>query len=166
MSAARRTKRRYAHELYPHPEDGEVRRLAVDVPYLYAQAIGLEVHGTGWLDIEPMILAGERTNRLVAAREIALVADALHQGMTGDESWEWAQSRAWDETGEIVGDRATHYGIDYDAIKPYPCGPEPDHHDHRGEPDRHGWRLVTRVQGRESECEDCTEPTEAGDERG
>ena len=32
-----RTKRRYAHELYPHAGEYEVRPLAVEVPYLYAQ---------------------------------------------------------------------------------------------------------------------------------
>jgi hypothetical protein len=29
----RRTKRRYAHELYPHGEEGGTRSLEVEVPY-------------------------------------------------------------------------------------------------------------------------------------
>ena len=46
----RRTIRRYAHEMYPHAEEGETRALAVEVPYLYAKAVGLDVWGTGWDD--------------------------------------------------------------------------------------------------------------------
>ena len=45
-----RTIRRYAHEIYPHPEEWEVRPLEADVPYLYAIAIGLDLNGTGWHD--------------------------------------------------------------------------------------------------------------------
>lgn len=78
------TKRKYAHELYPHPAEGEVRPLAVEVPYLYAR-----------------------------------------------------------------------------AVKPYPCGPEPDQHDHLGDADARGWRTVNRVDGKESECADCCEPETA-----
>lgn len=159
----RRTKRRYAHELYPHADEYEVRPLEVDVPYLYAIAIGHNVHGTSWFNFdtdEERRRAHDRTTALIAARQIALVADALLQGLVGDEAWEWAQERGWDETGEWIGERADVYGVDYTAIKPYPCGPEPDHHDHLGEPDSRGWRTVTRVPGKESECGDCTEPVD------
>lgn len=156
----RQTKRKYAHELYPHPSDDEVRPLTVDVPYLYARAIGFEVRGTGWFDVEPRSEAGERTMYLIEARYLALVADALLQGLTGDEAWTWATERANDETGEWIGNRSEVYGVDYYAIKPYPCGPEPEHHDHLGPEDRRGFRLVTRVQGKESECEECTEPVD------
>lgn len=167
--SARRTKRRYAHELYPHPGEYEVRPLAVDVPYLYARAIGLEVWGTSWFDLgrtdegrtpEGHAQAIDRTLQLVAARELAFVADALLQGMTGDEAWEWAQVRHHEESGEIVADRAKHYGVDWDAIKPYPCGPEPGHHSHYSAPDAAGWKQVTRIDIPESECDDCTEPVD------
>lgn len=53
----RRTKRRYAHELYPH-EEGTIRPLEVEVPYLYARALGLEIGGTSWLTVEPRSIAG------------------------------------------------------------------------------------------------------------
>ena len=53
--------------------------------------------------------------------------------------------------GEWAYDRADHYGVPCDRIKPYPCGPEPDHHDHTG----HG--IVTRIDCPESECPTCTE---------
>lgn len=156
----RRTKRRYAHELHPHGEEFEIRPLAVEVPYLYARAIGFEVRGTSWFD-SVSETTGARTTQMLDARSIALMADAMHQGLAGQEAWEWAESRM-DESGEWIYERAKHYGVEIDRIKPYPCGPEPDHHDHDGPADARGWRLVTRVQGKESECEECTEPvTEA-----
>lgn len=154
------TKRKYAHELYPHPDEFDPRPLKIDVPYLYAQAIGYEVQGTSWLDMigtpEKNRIAADRTMALIRQREIAFVADALLQGMVGDEAWKWAQERAAEESGEWIAERSEMYGVDWDAIKPYPCGPEPDHHDHLGERDARGFAVVTRVAGKESECEECT----------
>ena len=152
----RRTKRRYAHELYPHAEEGEIRPLAVEVPYLYARAIGMQVFGTSWFDQSPE-LAAARTNQLLGCRQVALMADAMSQGLTGQEAWEWADGLLADETGECVMDRARDYGVDVFAIKPYPCGPEPGTHDHIGPPDHQGYRWVTSIDGRESDCPDCTE---------
>lgn len=157
----RRTRRCFAHELYPHPGEHEIRPLTVDVPYLYAQAIGYEVRGTSWFEFETpeqRERSMERTMALLRQREIALVADALLQGMTGDAAWKWAQERASEESGEFIGERSEAYGIDWDAIKPYPCGPEPDRHTHLGERDARGFAIVTSVNGKESECETCTEP--------
>lgn len=156
MSAERRTIRRFAHELYPHPDEWEVQPLAEAVPYLYARAIGLSVHGTDWFGAE-FRLAVARAMEMIAARSAALHADALLQGLAGTEAWEWAESRAADESGEWVHDRAVHYGVPVDQIKPYPVIDEPDHHDHYDEPDARGWRTVNRVDGKESECPDCTE---------
>jgi hypothetical protein len=154
----RRTKRRYAHELYPHAEQDQPRPLAVEVPYLYSRAIGFQIWGTEWFNVEPRALAGERTMHLIDARWIALLADALLQDMVGDEAWSWAARMASDETGELVGERAEFYGVPWDQIKPYPCGPEPDHHDHFDAADSRGWRTSHRIVGKESECEECTEP--------
>jgi hypothetical protein len=156
----RRTIRRYAHELYPHPDESETRPLSVEVPYLYARFVGLEVWGTSWFDVEPRMLAGSRTHHMIDAARVALLADALAQGLTGDEAWAWASERVTDDM-ECVYDRAVGYGVPIDRVKPYPCGGEPDHHDHHGEPDDvRGWRVVTRVDGPESECPDCTEPVD------
>ena len=162
-----RTKRRYAHELYPHAGEYELRPLAVEVPYLYAQAVGLAIFGTDWFDAFKgkgdkvgAVLTTLRTMRLLDARHAALLADAIHQGLTGDEAWEWAASR-YDEEGGWVYDRAKHYGVPIDQIKPYPILDEPLNHDHYGPPDAHGWRTVTRVEGRESECHECCEHDDA-----
>ena len=164
--AERQTKRRYAHEIYPHADEGELRPLDVDVPYYYARATGLSVFGTGWHDAPwrddewARLAAGQRTELLIAHRHIALLADALKQGLAGQEAWDWAADYLWDETGECVGDRAEHYGIPFDRIKPYPCGPEPEHHDHLTDPAPGGGRYAERVTGKEAECVDCTEPVE------
>lgn len=157
----RQTKRRYAHELYPHGAEHEVRPLAVEVPYLYARALGLEISGTNWVNVEPRTIAGDRTWHLIDARHRAFNADALLQGMAGEEAWQWAEQRAMEESGEIVWERAVHYGVDPNAIKPYPCGPEPERHYHWGAPNAHGHRIGTNIKGRESECDECTVPVEA-----
>lgn len=162
----RRTKRRYAHELYPHAEEGQTRPLAVEVPYLYARAIGFETWGTGWFahrndDQQGIRESGSRIERLVDARRIAFLADAMLQGLVGDEAWAWADMRSQEPDGEWVGERSTHYGVPFNDIKPYPCGPEPEEHFHYGEPDANGYRSMKRAPGKESECEDCTEPMHA-----
>ena len=152
----RRTIRRYAHELYPHPDESEVRPLSVEVPYLYARAVGLNVWGTAWFDTQGRE-ASDRILLLLEARQKALIADALLQGLAGDEAWAWAVGRC-DETGEVVHDRAVHYGVPVSLINPYPCGPELDHHDHMsttGDATGHG--IVTRIDCPESECPTCTE---------
>lgn len=157
----RRTKRRYAHELYPHPAEWETPPLSVAVPYLYARAVGYEVQGTSWhglMDAKSFQEATDRTMLLIAARQRALMADAMLLGLTGEEAWEWADQRSNDESGEWAFERAAFYGVPAYRIKPYPCGPEPDHHDHYEAPDARGWRRVIRTEGKESECAECTEP--------
>lgn len=167
-TTTRRTKRRYAHELYPHPDEGEVRPLAVEVPYLYARALGFDVQGTSWFDHDPESRERrrDRTHLMIDAGQRALIADALLQGLAGQEAWQWAEDRCQaDNLGEFTWERAVHYGVDPDLIKPYPCGPEPDHHDHYGPGESVGlsvWRVINRVEGRESDCPDCTEESPDG----
>lgn len=165
----RRTKRRYAHELYPHADEWETRPLAAEVPYRIARAVGFDVDGTGWFDAETpteYMQANERTAAMINETRIALLAVALHKGMTGDEAWRWADESCHEEMWRLH-EAAAEYGIDTYAIKPYPCGPERDQHDHLSEPHtRYGFeaRDVTRMQGKESECEECTEEEPEGTE--
>lgn len=157
MSAERRTKRRYAHELYPQAGEWEVRTLEVEVPALYARAIGFDVQGTGWFaHVQPD--SNNRTHQMIDAHRIALLADALLQGLTGQEAWKWVEHRVGGEAVEWIWERASHYGVDPDKIKPYPCGPKPDHHDHLGPDLGMDWQTVTRAEGAEEDCEECTEP--------
>lgn len=165
----RRTKRRFAHELYPHAgEFDPPRPLSIEVPYLYARMAGMRPEGSGWIDLDlgdPR--AWGRIDELVNAARIALLADALAQGMAGDEAWAWADERvtddlevAWERAYAVLGDDVVR------SIKPYPCGDEPTSHDHLDAPDARGWRTVHRIAGRESDCADCTEPIEGADEPG
>ena len=155
MSGERRTKRRYAHELYPHAEEYEVRPLSIEVPYLYARAIGMDVTDTGWFSADSK-QRGDRTMQMIDSRHIALMADALLQGLTGDAAWEWTEHHR-DHEGEMFYDAALKHVPSPELIKPYPCGPKPEHHFHNGEPVVNGWVTSTRVPGAEDECNDCTE---------
>lgn len=174
ITAGRRTIRRYAHELYPHAEEGEVRSLAVEVPCLYARAQGFEINGTSWHDMldvaqpdDTRRLAIARTGELLQNGQIALLADALLQGMAGQEAWEWAESRcAGDTIGEWIWERGTSYGVDIARIKPYACGPEPQTHWHMESTGNVlGQGVVTYIDCAESECPDCTEPIEPESEQ-
>lgn len=163
----RRTIRRYAHELYPHAGEYEVRPLAVEVPYLYAMAIGLNIWGSDWFDAfkgdgdtSGAALMMARMLRLIDARHTALLADALLQGLSGEDAWRWAGERM-DEEGSPVYERAAHYGVPIDQIKPYPVLAEATYHEHLV-PSEHGHTHIVRVQRKESECPECTEPVEGG----
>lgn len=149
------TKRKYAHELYPHADEWVTRPLDVEAKYRIARAIGFTVEGTGWFNAEPMV-TGERTMAMLNETRIALLAVALHKQMTGDEAWKWVDESLHEEMWRLY-ESAEEYDVKPDDIKPYPCGPEPDHHDHMDEPDARGWRTVHRIQGKESECDECTE---------
>ncbi len=164
-----RTKRKYAHELYPNPDEFEVQPLHEAVPYLYAVALGWEVWETGWFDLFPgdaekgsvdyqarAIATTGRTMLLIHARQRALHADALLQGFDGAEAWEWAESRMDDEGGWIW-DRAKHYGVPIALIKPYPCGPDRSFHRHFANMETRSG-VIEHVPGPESECEECCEP--------
>lgn len=162
------TKRKFAHELYPHADEFEVRPLALEVAYLYAIMVGLSVWDSDWYDVghgrdaknpvdRPHIrLTNERIKAFIAAKEKALLADAMLQGMTGNTAWEWAMHRAVEDDSSSAYLRADFYNVPIEDIKPYWVLAEPDHHTHYGPADRRGWRTSTRVEGRESECHDCT----------
>ena len=157
----RRTIRRYAHELYPHAAEWEVRPLSVEVPYLLARAVGLTTFGTGWTS-DPVRHAA-RLGEAIASIEVALLADALQQGKTGDEAWDWAACGGDGQAQhELAFERAGHYGVPTGRIKPYDCGPEPKSHPHMASTgDVTGYGLVTIVDCPESECETCTEEVTA-----
>lgn len=159
---ARRTKRRYAHELYPHAGETETRPLDVEVPYLWARYVGFNILGTSWHEVEPRSAAGARVQEWRDAGRIAALADALQRGVTGDEAWAWADGLltddmepAWERACAVLGDDVIR------SIKPYPCGPEPAHHYHDGERNPRGWTPSILIRIPESVCPECTEPIEA-----
>jgi len=153
----RRTIRRYAHEMYPEPNEAQAGDLTAQMPYLYARAIGLRSFGTGFMDVplDHMKRCVEFTDAVL----IALLADAHFQGMTGPDAWEWAYWSQHDEM-EAVWKRAMSHGVKPQLIKPYPCGPEPQTHWHKATTgDVTGDGIVTPIWCAESECPTCTEPT-------
>lgn len=162
----RKTRRKYAHELYPLAKEGEVRPLSVEVPCQYALAMGFEVEDTDWFDLvhgsdAEKALAFARTDRLVDQRMHAFLLDALVQGMSGQEAFAWASERADDETGEIAWERAVHYGVRVDEIRPYPVLAEAHRHRHWTPRDAHGCKVfIETVQIPESECPECTDGVE------
>ena len=76
----RRTKRRYAHELFPHPDECEVRPLAVEVPYLYARAIGATSRRTSSSTFSRSM---RRTSASSSAPTSTLVDRGVRGGRTG-----------------------------------------------------------------------------------
>lgn len=166
---SRRTIRRYARELYPEPGEWDVQPLEEAVPALYAEAVGMGAWGSDWFELDLRdkaqgALAVYRTHMLIQARREALMADAMLQGLTGSEAWTWVEERAMDETGECVHDRAVHYGVPVDQVKPYPVLAERakhNHHDTTG--NATGWGVTTTIGMPESECPDCTEEVSNAD---
>ena len=160
----RRTKRRYAAELYPHAGENEIRPLAVEVPYLYACAIGLNVMETDWFEVLDReggvrMLAIERTNALIHASHLALLADALAQDLGGQDAWDWAGVR-YSPDSDWIWERAEHYGVPIEQIKPYPVIEECSWHYHHVLHESGKFTHSIRIQAPESECNDCTEPVE------
>lgn len=161
-----KTQRKYAHELYPLAKEDEVRPLSVEVQCQYALAMGFEVEDTDWFDLidgsdAEKALAFARTDRLVDQRMHAFLLDALLQGKSGQEAFGWASERADDETGEIAWNRAVHYGVPVDEIRPYPVLAEAKRHRHWTPRNAHGCKvLIETVQIPESECPECTEEVE------
>ena len=161
----RRTKRRYACELYPHSEDGESRDLATEVPYRIAHAIGMSSGTREWHELidqggDAARAAYDRTVPFLEAVTLALLAVALHEGLTGQAAWHSATRWAGDEAGEVLWGAAAQYGVPLHDIKPYPIRGEATTHEHWSEMNSRGWRtsIDLRVPGPESSCEQCTEP--------
>lgn len=156
----RRTIRRYAHDLYPHVEEGETRPLETEVKYLYAQWHGHNTWGTDWFEVgkseDPAkkTLSFERISYWSRIQQLALAADALLQGLTGQAAWDWIVAHR-DVEGEVTYDRAMKYLSDaeLEQIRPYPVLAPIDPHDHV----HPVTRIVTYVAGTEDDCPDCTE---------
>lgn len=110
--------RRLAHELYPAPEEYEIQKIDAAVRYHYARALGARMpFGEGWTDSPGYV---DRLIRMIEARNTAYLYDALAQGLTGQEAVDFAENASWDYEGEILWERAQHYGIDPHLILPYP----------------------------------------------
>lgn len=108
---------KYAHEVIPHPKEGEAAPLETLVRYHYAQAeawiksfsaaIGAGDYGPNGADFTLASFMGHMHR--------ALLFDALAQGLTGQEAADWASTRNHSESAEWIWERAEVYGLDLEA---------------------------------------------------
>jgi hypothetical protein len=108
---------KYAHEVIPHPEEGETAPLETLVRYHYAQAegwikafsdaIGASDYGPAGADFTLASFMGHMHR--------ALLFDALAQGLTGQAAADWANTRNHSESAEWIWERAAAYGLDLEA---------------------------------------------------
>jgi hypothetical protein len=112
--------KKYAHEIEPHPEEGEAVPLDRLVRYHYAQAQAWHLAfaeaisgdiGTAEFDF-PL-------SRYLGHSHLAFLHDALLQGLSGQEAADWASVRHHSESAELVWERGVAYGLNPDAIRPY-----------------------------------------------
>lgn len=110
----------YAHEIEPHPGEGETVPLDRLVRYHYAQALAWHLafakliaddYASGELDLPLAQYLGHT--------QTAFLLDALAQSLAGQEAADWASVRNHSESAEIVWERAVHYGLNPDEIRPY-----------------------------------------------
>lgn len=112
------TEKKYAHEIEPHPEEGETVRLDRLVRYHYAQAQAWHLAFAESLN-ERGPAFDFPLSQYLGHSHLAFLHDALLQGLSGQEAADWASVRHHSESAELVWERADFYGLDPDAIKPY-----------------------------------------------
>lgn len=106
-----------AHEIVPHPDEGEKAPLETLVRYHYAQAegwikafsdaIGAGDYGPAGADFTLASFMGHIHR--------ALLLDALAQGLVGQEAADWASERNHSEAAEWIWERAAVYGLDLEV---------------------------------------------------
>ncbi|AIY17762.1 hypothetical protein GUY44_07040 [Pimelobacter simplex] len=111
---------RYAHEIEPHPGEGETVPLDRLVRYHYAQA---QAWHLAFAEVVGDQEVGARLDfalgQFLGHARSAFLLDALAQGLAGQEAADWASVRNHSESAEIVWERAVHYGLNPDEIRSY-----------------------------------------------
>lgn len=111
------TEAKYAHQVIPHPDEGEKAPLETLVRYHYAQA-------EGWIGaFSDAINAGDYGIKgadfalasFMGHMHRALLFDALAQGLSGQAVADWAGERNHSEAAEWIWERAAVYGLDLEA---------------------------------------------------
>ena len=110
---------KFAHEIVPHPAEGETRPYWITVRYHYAQAIAWHYAfaariGETWTAESDFALS-----QYVGHSHLALLYDALSQGRDGQEAADWVAYRTGSESPEFIWERALSHGIDPETIRPY-----------------------------------------------
>lgn len=115
------TELKYAHEIVAHPDEGEAKPLDYLVRYHYAQAQAWHLAFAAVI-AEPE-MDGARLDlalsNYLGHSHLAFLHDALAQGLAGQEAATWASELCHSESPELVWERADHYGINPDEIRPY-----------------------------------------------
>ena len=108
----------YAHELVPHPDEGETKPLDYLARYHYAQAQAWHLAFADVID-DPGPRLDFALGQYLRHAHLALLHDALAQGMGGQEAADWASQRNHSESAEWIWERGVAYGLDPDQIRPY-----------------------------------------------
>lgn len=112
------SEKKYAHEIIPHPEEGEAKPLDYLVRYHYAQAQGWHLAFAEVLD-EPGPRFDLALSQYLHHAHLGFLHDALHQGWAGQAAVDWVADRNHSESAEWVWERAIECGLSPDEIKPY-----------------------------------------------
>lgn len=108
----------YAHEIVPHPEEGEAVELAVLVRYHYAQALAWHLAFADAIATDLTAIDFPLSQYLRHAH-LAFLHDALSQELGGQQAADWASVRTHSESAELVWERAVKNGLDPEHVKPY-----------------------------------------------
>jgi hypothetical protein len=104
---------KYAHEIARHPGEGEAFPLDDLARYHYAQAHAWYLAMDGGSDFSLAL------TKYLGHSHLALLHDALAQGLSGQVAADWASVRHHSESAELVWERAVIYGLDPTEIRPY-----------------------------------------------
>ena len=112
------TEKKYAHEIMPHPEEGEAKPLDYLVRYHYAQAMAWHLTFADVLD-SPGPRFDLALSQYLHHAHLGFLHDALRQGMDGQEAVGWVADRNHSESVEWVWERAVACDLNPDEIKAY-----------------------------------------------
>lgn len=118
MKIIKSTPLQYAHQIVPHPEDGEAAPLTELVRYHYAQAIAWHLAFAEAVAADPGGIDFP-LSQYIGHAHLALLHDALAQGLIGQESADWASTRNDSESCEWIWERGVACGLNPDEIRAY-----------------------------------------------
>lgn len=110
---------KYAHDIEPHPEEGEAVPLETLARYHYAQAQAWHLAFADAIGTDGMPAADFPLSQYLGHSHRALIFDALAQGLNGQEVANWSSTRNHSESAEWIWERGVVYGLNPEEIRPY-----------------------------------------------
>jgi GNAT superfamily N-acetyltransferase len=105
---------KYAHELYPHTEEGAHAPLDYLTRYHLTRALGMQATDVNADDFAQSVA------RFLPEAQVALLYVALNRGLSGQDAADFVSERyVGDGIGEWLWQYAVEMGIDPERIKPY-----------------------------------------------